>query len=136
MAISHELTAEDRAAIEATSRAFIGAAHAADWKALAGTYTKDAVLMPPHHPAVVGRDDIRAWFASFPPLVEIDLRNVEVRGQGELAYVRGTYTMKIALGGGSPIEDRGKFIEIREKQPDGSWPLSRDIFNSDLPAPG
>ena len=34
-----------------------------------------------------------------------------------------------------PIQDHGKFIEIRRKQPDGSWLISRDIFNSDLPLP-
>lgn len=31
--------------------------------------------------------------------------------------------------------DAGKFIEIWTRQPDGSWLISDDIFNSDLPAP-
>jgi hypothetical protein len=34
-------------------------------------------------------------------------------------------------GAPGPIDDAGKFIEIRKKQPDGSWPMAADIFNSD-----
>ena len=53
----------------------------------------------------------------------------------DLAYVLGTYTMTIVPPGApGPIEDSGKYIEIRRRQPDGSWLISTDIFNSDLPS--
>jgi ketosteroid isomerase-like protein len=35
----------------------------------------------------------------------------------------------------SPVKDTGKFIEIRRKEPNGSWLILRDFWNSDL-APG
>jgi ketosteroid isomerase-like protein len=34
-------------------------------------------------------------------------------------------------GAPGPVEDQGKFLEIRRRQPDGSWLLAVDIFNSD-----
>ncbi len=61
------------------------------------TYTEDAVLMPPNGPAVQGRDDIQAFWESFPPVADLDLANVEIAGRGDLAYVRGTYKLKIVL---------------------------------------
>jgi ketosteroid isomerase-like protein len=51
-----------------------------------------------------------------------------------MAYVRGTYDMKIAMSDTMTVSDRGKFLEIRKRQPDGSWLIHRDIFNSDLAA--
>jgi hypothetical protein len=39
-------------------------------------------------------------------------------------------------GAANPIRDRGKYIEIRRRQEDGSWLISRDIFNSNQPPAG
>ena len=36
---------------------------------------------------------------------------------------------------GNPVTDRGKYVVVWKKQPDGSWKAISDIFNSDLPAP-
>ena len=62
--------------------------------------------------------------------------NVIVDGRDDLAYVVGTYTMTIVPPGApGPINDSGKYVEIRRKQSDGSWLIAVDIFNSDLPTP-
>lgn len=129
------LSDADIAGIEATSEAFHQAALANDWAGLAATYTEDAVLMPPNEPPIEGRADIQRWFASFPPVTAFELENIEIDGRGDLAYVRGTFMLTIAPEGMDPITDTAKFIEIRRKQPDGSWLLSRDVFNSDLGLP-
>ena len=126
------LTEADKAAIETTSDAFLKAVLARDWAGVAATYTPDAVLMPPNSPAVEGRDNIQAFFEAFPPVSEMSMENVEVAGQDDMAYVRGTYTMTIVLEGAEPIIDSGKYLEVRQKQADGLWLLHRDIFNSDL----
>jgi ketosteroid isomerase-like protein len=50
--------------------------------------------------------------------------------------VLGTYTMTIVPPGApGPVNDSGKYVEVRRKQSDGSWLIAVDIFNSDLPAP-
>jgi ketosteroid isomerase-like protein len=35
---------------------------------------------------------------------------------------------------GKPINDRGKYLAVWKKQPDGTWKCVMDIWNSDLPA--
>jgi ketosteroid isomerase-like protein len=36
---------------------------------------------------------------------------------------------------GKPVNDKGKYVTVYGKQPDGKWKVVVDIFNSDLPAP-
>lgn len=133
---SAQLTPEETEAIRAVSDAFEAAANAGDWDSVAALYTEDAILMPPNAPAVTGPSAIRDHFASFPPINSFELQVEEIVGRGDLAYVRGSYSLELAPAGApEPIQDTGKFIEIRRRQPDGSWPLARDIFNSSQPAP-
>ena len=129
------LSDADLAAHEATTQAWVNAVLAGDFAAVAATYTEDAVLMPPNAEAVVGRAAIQAFFESFPPISNIELHSTEIEGVGDLAYVRGSYTLTVTPEGADPINDSGKYIEIRRKQADGSWLLSRDQYNSDLPLP-
>jgi ketosteroid isomerase-like protein len=36
---------------------------------------------------------------------------------------------------GKPVNDRGKYVEVWEKQSDGKWKCGSDIWNSDMAAP-
>jgi len=47
----------------------------------------------------------------------------------------GRYGKELHPPGAGTQADAGKFIEVWSRQPDGSWLISDDIFNSDLPAP-
>jgi uncharacterized protein (TIGR02246 family) len=129
------VSAADVAAIESVSEQFRQALLRRDFDAVSALYTADAVLMPPHHPAVQGGPQaIKAWIAAFPKVTEFNLTIDRVDGRADLAYVRGTYTMTIhPEGAPAPISDRGKYLEIRRRQPDGTWLLEADTFNSDLP---
>ena len=128
------LTEADRAAIEATSQAFLKAALARDWQALAMLYTEDAVLMPPNAEPIRGRSAIQQHFSSFPPVTDMQLQDAEIDGRGDLAYVAGGFRMTITPEGADPIEESGKFIEIRKKQVDGSWLIYRDMYSSNTTA--
>ncbi len=128
------LTKADITAIEATSKAYLKAVLDGDWDAVAATYTEDAMIMPPNSPVVKGRANIKKYFEGFPPISEISAENVEVVGQEDIAYVRGTYKVAIAVEGAEPVTDFGKFVDILRKQPDGTWLFHRDISNSDLAA--
>ncbi len=130
------LSDDDVAAIKASTEAFIQAVRSEDWAAHAALYTEDAVWMPPNQPIVQGREAIQTWMEEFPTMTEFNLTAVEIDGYADIAYVRGTYSlMMLPEGALEPIRDTGKFLEIRRKQPDGSWPIAVDIFNSDLPLP-
>ena len=126
------LSAADREAIGAVSERFTTLLIARDFGPVARLYTEDAVLMPPHHPAVRGRAAIQSWLGGFPRVSRFTLKNEEIDGRGDIAYVRGSFVMTIhPEGAPGPIEDAGKYLEIRKRQPDGSWLLAADIFNSD-----
>jgi ketosteroid isomerase-like protein len=90
----------------------------------------------PHAPAVQGREAIQQWLATLPPISNAKGQGVEVMGYGDLAYLRGTYSMRFTIPGvPAPIDEQGKFLQIYRKQSDGSWKLTREIYNSDLPLP-
>ncbi len=130
------LSDDDVAAIKASTEEFIQAVRSGDSAAFAAMYTEDAVFMPPNQPMVQGQAAIQTWMEEFPAITKFNLTAVEIDGQGDLAFVRGTYSMTIAPEGApEPIQDTGKYVEIRRKQPDGSWLMAVDIFNSDLPLP-
>ena len=126
------LSDADIAAIRAENASYASAVNAKDWAALAALYAQDAIIMPANHPPVTGRDNIRSFFEGFPPMSAFANPIVEIEGQGDLAYVRGTYTLTVSQEGGTPVTDSGKWIEVRRRQADGSWQVTRDIWNSDV----
>ena len=130
------LSDEDVAAIKVATEEYIQAVNSDDSAATAALSTEDAVLMPPNQPMVQGRAAIQTWYEAFPTTTEFNLTVEEIKGRGDLAFVRGTYSLTIVPEGApEPIQDTGKYVEIRRKQPDGSWLIVVDIFNSDLPLP-
>ena len=66
--------------------------------------------------------------------LELTTAKVEV-SSGDLAYSQGTY----AVTATDPktkkvIMEKGKYVEVYKKQPDGSWKIVEDINNADAPA--
>jgi uncharacterized protein (TIGR02246 family) len=140
--------------------AFIGAVSAADtkieqalrdldakWSAAAGAkdldktvsyYSEDAVVMPPNAPSATTRETIRsAWKEMLTtPSAAISWKTtkVEVAKSGDLACLSGTYELAMNDGSGKPVNERGKYVEVWQKQADGTWKVVADIWNSDLPA--
>ncbi len=129
------LTEEDVATLKVYDD-WIQAMKSGDWDTAANLYTTDTVVMPPNMPLIEGREAIKTFLENFPPIKEISFTPLEIDGYGDIAYIRGTYTMMIQPEGApEPIHDTGKYIEIKRKQEDGSWLTAIDIFNSDMPLP-
>jgi uncharacterized protein (TIGR02246 family) len=130
------LSHADIAKINEVTQTFVKGALAKNWSTVAALYVEDAVLNPPHEPAVKDRTAINAWLEKFPPITAFKVNNVKVEGRDDLAYVLGAYTMTIVPPGAPrPVNDSGKYVEVRRKQSDGRWLIAVGIFNSDLPAP-
>ena len=102
---------------------------------MAALYAEDAIVLAPNQAAVQGRAAIQAALEAFPPISNFQVQILEIEGQGDLAYSRGSASMTLTPAGLAPIEDRVKYIEIWRKQADGAWKIVRDIWNSDLPLP-
>lgn len=130
------LSDADKAAIQAVTDSLVEYMLANRDSALAGLYTRHAVFMPPNAGIVEGRPAILATFQAEPAMTGFTLTNVDIDGLGDLAYVRGTYSVAMAAAAGRPaLNDHGKFLEIRRRQPDGKWLISADIYNSDVAVP-
>ena len=129
------LSDADKAANRAVSEAWVKAVRAADWRAVAALYAENATLMPPNEPAVAGRAAIEKYFSAFPKIVDVTVTPVDVDGQGDVAYVRGTYTLALQPEGvKEPLREVGKFVEVRRKQAGGAWLDVIDMFSGDAPA--
>ena len=127
-----QLSDDDKKGIQAVTDRWLAAMRKGDTAGVATTYTEDATLFPPNAPVVHGRAGIAHFLGQFPKITSFDISLNEVDGHGNLAYTRGTYEVKLVPPGAkSPIKDTGKFMEVRRKEPDGSWLVLRDIWNSD-----
>lgn len=135
-----EATVEaDLEAIGGLREVYAAAVNAGDVDRLTDSFTEDAVVMPPNEPVVTGYEAIESWFeANFEQFTtELRVSSDEVEVVDGWAFDRGTYTLTLTpKAEGEPTEDNGKYIDILQKQPDGSWKYARSIWNSDRPFPG
>ena len=101
-------------------------------------YSDDAIVMPPNDKIATTKDAIRnVWkdlLASPGLVISWKATKVEVAKSGDLACLSGTYELTTNDASGKPINERGKYVEVWEKQAEGKWKCGTDIWNSDLPA--
>lgn len=122
-------TGDDEERLKTTSQAWEDAFNARDAMALTALYAPDGMLLPPNAEFVQGRESIEAFWAGFIESVTGELEIQEVRVQGDLAYLLGTFKIFNVDG---EVVDRGKYVEIW-KRGSGQWGLYRDIWNTSLP---
>jgi ketosteroid isomerase-like protein len=133
------LSAEDVAAIrKLTEGDFTALAAAHDFEGVGGLLTENAVMMPFGEPAQEGRATIidvldRNWGVL--PIAEFTQQSVKIDGRGDLAYARGTYSIKVQGEGMPEIRDQGKYLTILEKQPDGRWLVSTAAYSRNIARP-
>jgi len=132
-------TDEVRAAIAAIDKKFMEDVSRGNAAAGAAVYTDDAILMPPNHSSVEGKQAIEKYLAEIGSQLQasnFQLFILEVDVQGDTTIVRGTYSSSFTVPGtDAPMEDRGKTLNVWKRQADGSWKLHRDIWNSNMPIP-
>jgi ketosteroid isomerase-like protein len=101
-------------------------------------YSDDAIVFPPNATSAATKEAIRnGWkemFASPGFVITWRPTRVQVGSSGGMAWVSGTYESTMNDASGKPINDRGKYLEVWEKQTDGNWKCAADMWNSDLAA--
>jgi ketosteroid isomerase-like protein len=127
-------TDADAAAVRGNIDDYVRAALAADWEAWGNTLAEDVVFMPPNQAPLVGRDAAVSYVRAFPRLTAFTATPAEVAGQGDAAWVRGTYSLTVALPDGTPMQESGSFLEVHRRQPDGTWRYTHSMWHSDSPA--
>ena len=97
-------------------------------------YAADAVYLPPHHPAVHGRDSIREYLKA--PLghgvSDLAFDVTYIKQQGPVAWDVGTYRMNLPANDGTRREDHGKYLTVWRRV-GKKWLIAADAWSSDLP---
>ncbi|OVE79851.1 hypothetical protein BVY01_01405 [bacterium I07] len=109
---------------------------AADFDALLSLYVDEPIRMHQNEPILIGKEAIRSSFMSFREQNDERFVDtvVDVISTEEYAIVRGTFTGSYTpKSTGKPIHDEGKWVSLRQRQPDGTWKIVFDIWNTDLP---
>ena len=121
-----------RHAIEEGNAKFGKAVRKGDGAAIAALYAEDATLLPPDSDMIKGLGGIEAFWKGGLQMgiKEAVLTTVDVSAAGELAYEIGTFALKVQPEGKEPIGQKGKYVVVWKKAPDGSWKLHVDIWNS------
>jgi uncharacterized protein (TIGR02246 family) len=123
----------DEAAIRAASADWSKAAQAKDLDKAVSYYADDASYFANNGALVKGKNSIRmAW----KPLLEtpgpgltFTTTYVEVARSGDIAYEYGTYDLATAGKKEKTNDEKGKYVCVWKKQPNGQWKVAVDIDN-------
>ena len=80
---------------------------------------------------IVGKEGIRARVNAL-PRIHVEFPIVEILGTTDFAVTRGTFEIRDL---DDNFIDKGKYVNIWKKTSGGTWLVTHDIFNSDLPLP-
>ena len=116
-----------------------------DWSKAAGAknvdgflaaFASDALFLPANAPMISTTEGRRKFATEMManPGFTLSWRptTVEVSSSGDLGYAVGAYELSVKDPQGNPVTDKGKYITVWKKQPDGQWKAVADTFNSDL----
>jgi uncharacterized protein (TIGR02246 family) len=131
-------TQSDERTLRALDDQWAKAAAAKDVEKTIAFYSDDAIVLPANATSAATREAVRnVWkemFASPGFVITWKPTRVQLAKLGDMGWVRGTYELTMNDASGKPINDRGKYLEVWEKQRDGNWKCAAEMWNSDLAA--
>ena len=122
-----------RGEMEAANSEWLTAYDTLNIAALAATYTKDALLLPPGTQPVVGAEAIGHYWAY--RIKGGNLKNhtfeiISIQREGRYAYQVARWTLDVLNDKGEPTKKAGNAVRIFEKQANGKWLTNVHIFNA------
>jgi uncharacterized protein (TIGR02246 family) len=115
------------------NRDFAAALNAKDAKAAAAAYAEDAVLIPPGEPLVRGREAIEEYWRGaieMGGIRDVSVETMDALSSGSLGYETGSFELTVDGPDGEPVTDRGRYIELLRRDPDGRWVSTHGIWNA------
>jgi len=128
------LSEADIAAIHQLGQEFTQANVAHDWDRVLAQRTDDVVWMPPNAAALPGKDAVRRFLQEGAQATAFTITSVHTEGSDDLAVDRGSYVYTGVMGSDT-ITDTGKYVAMLRRQPDDSWKIALEIWNSDVALP-
>ena len=130
--------ADDLAQINAFNERYLQSINEGDIQALSSLTTTGHVMLPPNREPVVGKsaNDAMNGGAFERYSFSETWSPEETVIDGDLAFQRGTFTtIATPKGEGDRFEVSGSFLRIYQRQANGEWRMTRDMFNSSAPPP-
>lgn len=129
-----DTTEADVAAVQALVEAWRAGNELPDWEPFLALFSDDAQIYANWGPVVDGKDAIRSFvtetFFQGPMTISSNEREV----MGAVAYELGTFVLgPILQEGEQPRTIYGKYLLIMRRQADGSWKLTRFMWNNTPP---
>ena len=124
--------ASDISDIKALSEARAKAFNEGDANFIANAFTESGMLLAPAMKSGRGREAVRKYYQSIFDQYKTFLESgyEEVKVSGNLAYGVGYAKVKLVpRSGGDTLFSTAKYINILERQNDGSWLTTHDIWN-------
>ena len=100
---------------------------------VASFYADDALVYPPKEPLVTGRAAAREVWAKMlaDPSFHISWKTVSAGANGDLGYTAGTFEDSYKGPDGKMVNEKGKYLCVWRKGPDGKWKAIHDMWNND-----
>jgi uncharacterized protein (TIGR02246 family) len=115
-----------RQAIQAAVGRYVDASNQGDVETLTSLYAEDAVLLPPDHAPIEGREAIEEfWRQGTDQGLRVTTLRLEVAG--DVGYLIGRYNLPATA---KEEADSGKYVMCLKRERDGAWKLTADIWNS------
>jgi ketosteroid isomerase-like protein len=127
---------EDLAAITEFNARYLGAINEEDIATLSSLTTEGHVILIPNREPIVGKaaNDAANGGAFERFTFDETWTPVETVIDGDLGFQRGTFTtIATPRGDGERLTVSGSFMRIYQRQPNGEWRMTRDMFNSSTP---
>jgi ketosteroid isomerase-like protein len=126
-----------KAGVDSAANRLLAALRSDAPDSLLALMAEDVLIAPPNEPALKGKAAVRTWYNEFVKQMRTTSLNITDR---EL-FVSGDYATEVAgfewtlipVAGGPPMTDRGSYIQLWHREPNGAWMFTREVFNSSLP---
>jgi ketosteroid isomerase-like protein len=98
---------------------------------------EDVVLMPPNEAVLKGKAAVRDWYDQL--LTQLRTSNLTITDRevligGEWATELATFEWTLVpVAGGAAVTDRGSYVQVWHREPDGRWLFARELWNSTTP---
>ena len=126
------------ASLRATAEAYHRAASAKDRDNVVAMYDEDALMIPPNAELVEGLAGVREYRFGFIETegiaLDFELVRAEVGASGDIGWTLAIGDITINQPDGTQGRDVVRDFHTWKKQPDGSWKIVIDTWNSGMPA--
>lgn len=99
-------------------------------------YSNDVISLPSYEPMIKGLDAVKAssekMKESGMKMTKFNLTVTDVMQSGDFVVEIGNYELTMDMPGMGPWDDHGKYMNVWEKQSDGSMKLKAETWNTDV----